>query len=68
MANAIAYWRKKRKMSQRELAGLLGIHRPVLSHIENPKIHTDPDEELALKISRILGVLVTDILRSPEED
>ena len=55
-------------MSQRELAGLLGIHRPVLSHIENPKIHTDPDEEMALKISRILGVLVTDIIKLPNEE
>jgi len=68
MANAIQFWRKKRKMSQQKLADLLGIHRPVLSNIENPNKQIDPSEELAIKISRILGVLVTDILRLPEED
>jgi len=68
MANAIGYWRKKRKMSQQKLDNLIGIHRPILSNMENPKIPTDPDEELALKISRILEVLVTDILRLPDEE
>ena len=68
MANAIAYWRKKKGMSQQRLADLLGIDRPVLSRVENPNILIDPSEELAIKISRILGVLVTDILRLPEEE
>jgi len=68
MANAIKFWRKKRKMSQQKLADLLGIDRPVLSRVENPNKQIDPSEELAIKISRILGVLVTDILRLPEED
>lgn len=66
MANAIQFWRKKIGMTQQELADLLGIHRPVLSNIENPNILIDPDEEMAIKISRILGVLVTDILRKEE--
>lgn len=66
MANAIRFWRKKRGMTQQELADLLGIHRPVLSNIENPKIPIDPDEKMAIKISKILKVLVTDILRKEE--
>ena len=66
MANAIKFWRKKIGMTQQELADLLGIHRPVLSHIENPKIPIDPDEEMAIKISKILNVLVTDIVRKEE--
>lgn len=32
------------------------MDRPVLSRVENPNIPIDPDEELSLKISRILGV------------
>ncbi len=66
MANAIKFWRKKRGMTQQKLADFLGIHRPVLSNIENPKIPIDPDEKMAIKISRILKVLVTDILRKEE--
>lgn len=66
MANAIKFWRKKRGITQQKLANLLGIDRPVLSRVENPNIQIDPSEELAIKISRILGVLVTDILRKEE--
>ena len=66
MANAIKFWRKKKGMSQQKLADLLGIDRPVLSRVENPNIPIDPDEKMAIKISRILGVLVTDILRKEE--
>lgn len=63
MANCIQYWRKKRNITQEELAKKLGIDRPILSRIENPNIPIDPDEELALKIARILDVFVTDILK-----
>ena len=66
MANAIKYWRKERNISQQKLADLIGIDRPTLSKIENPKIPIDPNKQLALKISRILSVLITDILK--EED
>lgn len=66
MANAIKFWRKKRGITQQKLADLLGIDRPVLSRVENPNIQIDPSKELAIKISRILGVLVTDILRKEE--
>jgi transcriptional regulator with XRE-family HTH domain len=63
MANSIKYWRKKRKISQAELAKRIGMFRPLLSNLENPNIPIDPDEEMALKIARVLGVMVTDILR-----
>ena len=52
-------------MSQRELSEKIGIDRPMLSKLENPNISIDPDEELALKIARTVGVLITDILRKP---
>lgn len=70
MSNAIQYWRKRHKpfITQAELSEQIGIDRPLLSKIENPDIPVDPDERLAEKIARILGVLPTDILRrSPEE-
>ncbi len=65
MSNSIKYWREKKNISQRELAEEVGIWRPLLSNIENPGISVDPDEEMALKISRYLGVLITDILNKP---
>jgi len=66
MSNAIKYWRKRRNITQQKLADLIDIDRPTLSKTENQKI--DPNEEMALKIARILGVLITDILRKPPED
>jgi len=68
MSNAIKYWRKERNMSQQKLADLISIDRPTLSKIENPNISIDPDEGLARKISIILKVLITEILRKPPED
>ena len=67
MSNAIKYWRKERNMSQQKLADLISIDRPTLSKIENPNISIDPDEGLARKISIILKVLITEILRKPPE-
>ena len=70
MSNAIRYWREKHKpfISQAKLADEIKLDRPTLSKIENPNIPIDPSDELAEKIARILGVLVTDILRkSPDE-
>lgn len=67
MANAVKFWRKKGKISQQKLADLISIDRPTLSKIENPNIPIDPSEELSIKISRILKVLVTDIIRKYEE-
>ncbi len=49
-------------MTQQKLSYLIGIDRPILSKIENTNIPIDPDNELAVKISRILKALVTDII------
>ena len=65
MSNSIKHWREKINMSQRELSEKIGIDRSMLSKLENPNISIDPDEELALKIARVVGVLITDILRRP---
>ena len=68
MSNAIKYWREKQKVTQQQLADLIEIDRPTLSKMENPNIPIDPDEDLAIKISRILKCFVTDILRKPPEE
>ena len=70
MSNAIKHWREHHKpfISQKELAEKIGIDRPTLSKIENENISIDPDYDMALKISRYLGVLITDILRRPPEE
>lgn len=67
MSNAIKYWREKKKpkVTQQQLADLIKIDRPTLSKMENPNIPIDPDEDLAIKISRILKCYATDILRNP---
>ena len=66
MSNAVRYWRdhpEGKKLTQQELADLIGIDRPTLSKIENNNIPIDPSQEMALKISRVLGVLITDIIK-----
>jgi len=62
MSNAIKHWREKHEpfISQKELAEKIKIDRPTLSKMESNII--DPNEDMALEISRILGVLITDII------
>lgn len=67
MTNAIKHWREEQKITQQKLADEMGIDRPTLSKIENKDIPIDPDHELALRISRYLGVLITDIINKPPE-
>jgi len=67
MANAIKHWRKEQDITQQKLADEMGIDRPTLSKIENKNIPIDPDHELALKISRYLGVLINDIIIEPSK-
>ena len=70
MSNAIKYWRDNKipTMTQQELADAIGIDRPILSKLENEDVSIDPGKTLALKISRILGVLITDIISEPPEE
>ena len=68
MPNAIKHWREDKEITQQELADEIGIDRPTLSKIENPDVPIDPSQEMALKISRILGVLITDIIKEPPEE
>lgn len=49
--------RKKRRMTQRELADQLGVNFTYISKIENDKLEVLPSEDL---IRRMAGVLATD--------
>lgn len=49
--------RKKLRMTQRELADLLGVNFTYISKIENDKLEVLPSEEL---IRKMAGVLATD--------
>jgi len=62
MSNAIKHWRQAKGVTQQKLADEIGIDRPTLSKIENENIPIDPGPELALRVSRYLGVLITDII------
>ena len=46
--------RKKRKMSQEELAKLLGVHSPIVGRYERGEVK--PSIEVAAKIAEALGV------------
>jgi len=67
MSNAIKHWREAKNITQQKLADEMGIDRPTLSKIENKDIPIDPGQDLALRISRYLGVLITDIISEPPE-
>ena len=46
--------RKKRKMSQEELAKLLGVHSPIVGRYERGEVK--PSIEVAAKIAEALGI------------
>lgn len=46
--------RKKRKMSQEELAKMLGVHSPIVGRYERGEVK--PSVEVAAKIAEALGV------------
>lgn len=55
--NHIKTLRKKRRMTQRELADQLGVNFTYISKIENDKLEVLPSEDL---IRRMAGVLAAD--------
>jgi len=59
MHNNIAKLRKQNKLSQEELADLLGITRPYLSKIENGKVN--PGGDIVVKIASIFEKPVEEI-------
>ena len=59
MDNHIAYYRKQKRLSQRDLAKLLDVPQQRVSEWENN--HRAPHLETALRIALILGCHVDDL-------
>ena len=60
MANRIAKLRKKKGLSQANLAQEVGISRPYLSDIETGK-YKNPGSLLLFRLAKVLGVNAEDI-------
>lgn len=68
MANIITNlkdWRKDRKISQQELAQLIGVRRETIVHLENNRYN--PSLEMALKIAEIFDCHVEEIFQLNKE-
>ena len=68
MANIITNlkdWRKDRKISQQELAQLIGVRRETIVHLENNRYN--PSLEMALKIAEIFDCQVEEIFQLNKE-
>lgn len=58
--------RKAKKMSQQELAQLVGVRRETIIHLENNRYN--PSLEMALKIAEIFQLPVEDIFQLNKEE
>ena len=58
--------RKAKKMSQQELAQLVGVRRETIVHLENNRYN--PSLEMALKIAEIFQLPVEDIFQLNKEE
>ena len=58
--------RKAKKMSQQELAQLVGVRRETIVHLENNRYI--PSLEMALKIAEIFQLPVEDIFQLNKEE
>lgn len=52
-------WRKKKKISQQELAQEIGVRRETIVHLENNRYN--PSLEMALRIAEVFGCRVEEI-------
>lgn len=59
LGNKVSFFRKKNRLSQKDLAEKLNVSRQFISSIENNK--KDPSLCMAIKISKILDVTVEDL-------
>lgn len=63
-SSALAFWRKKRGLTQAALAAEAGVSQPYFAQIESGK--RSPDVQFWLKIARRLNLRVEDI--APDKD
>ena len=56
--------RERRKMTQGELAALVGVRRETIVHLENGRYN--PSLKLAMEIAKVFGAAVEDLFRFTE--
>ena len=61
----IKVYREQRKMTQGELAALVGVRRETIVHLENGRYN--PSILLAFKIARYFGLAIEDIFIYEED-
>ncbi|KAA9219693.1 MULTISPECIES: helix-turn-helix transcriptional regulator [Aerococcus] len=66
MKNKLKSIRKEHKMTQQDLADLVGVSRQTINMVENNKY--DPSLHLAMTIARYLNLHVEDIFLLEEDD
>ncbi len=59
-ATPLAFWRKKRGMTQKELAGASGVSQPYIAALEKKERRGDP--HLFLKLALALNVRMEDLV------
>lgn len=59
-------WRKSKKISQQELAQMVGVRRETIVHLENNRYN--PSLEMALKIAEIFNCSVEEIFQLNKGD
>lgn len=59
-------WRKEKKISQLELAQLIGVRRETIVHLENNRYN--PSLEMALKIVQVFNCHVEDIFQLKKDE
>lgn len=64
--NQLKFIRKQHKLSQQELAQLIGVRRETIVHLENERYN--PSLEMALKIAEFFGCHVEEIFQLKKEN
>ena len=60
----IKEYREQRKMTQGELAALVGVRRETIVHLENGRYN--PSLKLAMEIAKVFGAAVEELFRFTE--
>lgn len=66
MENTIKIHRAIKDLTQEELANLIGVSRQTINSIENNRYI--PSTVLALKLSKVFGVIVNDLFELDDDD
>lgn len=65
MKNKIAYYRKNRKLTQAQLADIIGVSRQTISSLESGKYNASLD--LAYKLSKFFHMTIEELFKLNEK-